>query len=364
MSVEAHIKHRFGAFALDISFRIEQPGITALFGPSGSGKTTTIHALAGLLRPSEGRIVIDGRVMLDTGRGIAVPPRARRVGYVFQDARLFPHMNVLDNLRFGWRRSGRADTASLEQMIDLLGLRNLLARKPARLSAGERSRVAIGRALLADPLLLLLDEPLAALDQGRREEIMPYLERIRDEAKTPMFYVTHAFDELSRLANAVVVLNAGRVTAVGTVFDLLSDLDFACSTGVAGYGAVIRVRVVGQPESEMLTRLAFDGGELLVPRIDRRVGDVLRVRVRAEDILLALDRPAAISANNILAATVTAVHEGSSTAEVQFHVGATRLVARITPSSLARLRIAKDRPVYAIIKSVTIDSAGRPMAEW
>lgn len=356
MSIEARLRHNFGAFTLDVSFCVERPGITALFGPSGAGKTTTINALAGLFRPREGRIVLDDRVVLDTQRSIFVPPRKRRVGYVFQDARLFPHMSVLDNLRFGLRRTAGANAAEFSEIVAMLDLESLFSRKPAKLSGGERGRVAIGRALLADPSLLLLDEPLAALDAARREEILPYLESLRDRARIPMFYVTHSVEDMARLADDVIILNAGRVTRQGRVFDLLSDLEFSQMTGMAPYGAVIRVHVAEQRTSDGLTMLAFEGGYLAVPRLERNVGATLRIRVRAEDILLAREVPSAISANNILPATVAAIRRPDDMhADVQLACGGIRLVARITQYSLSRLQIVPGLPVFAIIKSVTID---------
>jgi molybdate transport system ATP-binding protein len=365
VSIEAHIQHRFGDFALDVSFGVKEPGITALFGPSGSGKTTTINALAGLFRPREGRIIIDERVVLDTQNRVFVPPRERRVGYVFQDARLFPHMRVLDNLRFGWRRTGRRDKGAFDDIVALLGLESLLARKPARLSGGERGRVALGRALLSDPKLMLLDEPLAALDSARREEILPYLERLRDQARIPMFYVTHSVEELSRLADQVVVLKGGRVTQQGRAFDLFSDLDFSSQAGVMAYGAVIPARVSAQREADGLTILSFDGGELAVPRVERAVGADLRVRIRAEDILLALEMPSAISANNVLPAIVVRVQARNGVhADVQLACGGVKLVARITRASLSRLRITAKMPIIAIVKSVTIDAQFRPPADY
>jgi molybdate transport system ATP-binding protein len=356
MSIDTQIRHKFGAFSLDVSFRVEEPGITALFGPSGSGKTTTINALAGLFRPREGHIIIGGRTVLDTKRDVFAPVYKRRIGYVFQDARLFPHMNVLDNLRFGWRRTGRMDDSVLAGIVSLLGLETHLERKPATLSGGERSRVALGRALLTDPELLLLDEPLAALDVARREEILPYFEMLRDQARIPMVYVTHSVEELSRLADQVVVLNAGRVTSTGSVFDLLSDLEFSSLTGVAAYGAAIPTRVSNHRVADGLTTLAFDGGALVVPTVDRPIGSVLRVRVRADDILLAREAPREISANNVLPATVTSVQLPDDVhANVQLACGGVKLVARITRSSFMRLQIAAAMPIFAIVKSVTID---------
>jgi molybdate transport system ATP-binding protein len=356
MSIEAHVRHKFSAFILDVTIAVERPGITVLFGPSGSGKTTTINALAGLFRPLHGRIIIGDRTVLDTQRGIQVPASERRIGYVFQDARLFPHMSVHDNLRFGWRRTGRRDRAALADIISLLGLDALVDRKPAKLSGGERSRVALGRALLTDPELLLLDEPLAALDVARREEILPYLETLRDHARIPMFYVTHSVEELSRLADKVVVLNAGHVTSTGSVFDLLSDLEFSHLTGTPSYGAVIAVLVSGQREAEGLTTLSFDGGEIAVPRIERPTGTALRVRVRAEDVLLAREAPSGISANNLLPTTVTAIQSQDGVhADIQLVCGGIKLVARITKASLVRLQIVTSMRLFAVVKSVTID---------
>lgn len=356
MSIEARIRHKFGVFILDVMIAVKRPGITVLFGPSGSGKTTTINALAGLFRPRQGRIIIGDRTVLDTRRGIHVSASERRIGYVFQDARLFPHMSVRDNLRFGWRRTGRRDRTVLADIISLLGLEALLDRKPAKLSGGERSRVALGRALLTDPELLLLDEPLAALDAARREEILPYLETLRDHAKVPMFYVTHSVEELSRLADQVVVLNAGHITKTGSVFDLLSDLEFSRLTGTPTYGAVIPVLVSGQREADGLTMLSFDGGEIAVPHVKRAVGTTLRVRMRAEDILLAREIPNEISANNVLPATVTGIQSRDGVhADVQLSCGGIKIVARVTRASLVRLRIVTNMQLFAIVKSVTID---------
>jgi molybdate transport system ATP-binding protein len=240
----------------------------------------------------------------------------------------------------------------------------LLGRRPARISGGERSRVALGRALLADPHLLLLDEPLAALDATRREEIIPYLERLRDEAKVPMFYVTHSVEELSRLADDVIVLNSGRIVKTGDVFELLSDLEFSSLTGVAGYGAVIPAVVSARRDAEGLTLLSFDGGTLAVPQVDHREGTPLRIRVRAEDVLLALEPPAQISANNVLAARVTAIRAPDGIyADVQLSSGGAKLVARITRSSLDRLRIVEGMPLFAVLKSVTIDPRTRSSTE-
>ncbi len=355
MSVEVSFRHAFAGFSLDVDFRVERAGVTALFGPSGAGKTSIVHAIAGLLKPKSGRIVINGRVVLDTEKNIFVPPRARRAGYVFQDSRLFPHMTVEDNLLFGWRRApAKASAEEVGHIVRMLGLTHLLARHPKALSGGEKGRVALGRALLSSPEILLLDEPLSALDAARRDEILPYLETLRDETKLPMLYVSHAVDEVARLADGIVVIEDGRVAAQSSVFDLLTALEGP----IAAVGAVLDATLSAQRAAEGLSVLSFDGGSLIVPWLKRNIGERLRVRIRAEDIMLAREEPRAISANNVLAARVVALSQGDGPhADVQLACGATRLVARITRASLTRLELAPDVAVFAIIKSVTVDSS-------
>ncbi len=357
MTVDVALRHRFAGFALDAQFRVEEPGIAALFGPSGAGKTTIVNAIAGLFRPNEGRIAVADRIVFDSRAGIFLPPRVRRVGYVFQEARLFPHMSVDDNLRFGWRRAEpRASTDEFDHVVHMLGLEPLLARKPAKLSGGEKSRVALGRALLASPSLLLLDEPLAALDAARKAEIFPYLERLRDETRLPMIYVTHSLDEATRLANRLIVIRDGRVAAQGSVFDLLPDLEFSALLGVPSYGAVLEATVIAERAAEKLTVLGFDGGELLVPRLGRAIGTRLRVRLRAEDVMIARERPLSISANNVLETMVSSVRrDGEGHADVQLRCGNTKFVARITEASVMRLAVEPGMTVYAVVKSVIVD---------
>ncbi|MGH6876604.1 MAG: molybdenum ABC transporter ATP-binding protein [Rhizomicrobium sp.] len=354
MTIACALRHRLGGFTLDASFDVQGHGVTALFGASGAGKTTIVNALAGLLRPDEGRIIIDSDVVVDTSRKVFVPARLRRTGYVFQDARLFPHLNVENNLRFGWRRvAQRIRPVEFDEIVDLLGLAPLLARKPGRLSGGEKSRVALGRALLASPRLLLLDEPLAALDATRKAEIFPYLERLRDQARLPMLYVTHSTDELSRLADDMIVLRDGRVAAQGSVFDLVSDPELGAL--VPAHGAVFPARITEHRE-DGLTTLAFDGGKLFVPRIARPPGTALRVRLRADEVMLARKAPEEISANNVLPAEVISVHAGHADhVDIRLRCGKVRLVSRITRSSVVRLGITAGQPVFAIVKSVTVD---------
>jgi molybdate transport system ATP-binding protein len=362
MSIEVALKHEFaGGFALDVAFALPDGGVTALFGRSGAGKSTAVGAIAGTFRPRQGRVVIAGRTVLDTERGIFVRPEQRRAGMVFQDARLFPHMSVRDNLLFGWRRAPRkAAPAEIDAVVALLGLERLLERRPTALSGGEKSRVALGRALLCSPDILLLDEPLAALDAERRAEILPYLERLRDRSGLPMLYVSHALDEVARLADGIVVIKDGRSVLQGSVFDVLTGFELPALAGASPVGAVLAATVAGHRD-DGLSVLAFDGGSLLVSRLNDPIGAKLRVRIRAEEIMLALEEPRGISANNVLASAVSAVSQSGSHADVQLRCGGSRLVARITPSSAARLDLRPGREVFAIVKSVTVDTpAGVP----
>ncbi|MBK8176328.1 MAG: molybdenum ABC transporter ATP-binding protein [Rhodospirillales bacterium] len=362
--LDVRIRRALGDFTLDVAFTGPSSGITALFGPSGSGKSTVINAIAGLLRPDIGHVRLGEATFVDTEAGIDVPLRRRRVGYVFQEARLFPHMRVRDNLLYGLRRAPKPDPRSgrsitFAHIVDLLGVGGLLDRRPRALSGGEKQRVALGRALLAQPRLLLMDEPLAALDAGRKAEILPYIERLRDDLGIPIVYVSHAVEEVARLADAVVVLAGGRVVASGDVAAVMSRLDVFPSASPFEAGAVVPVRIAGHDDAYALTTLAFDGGSLRVPRIERPVGDRLRIRVRARDVMLALNRPDGLSALNILPAIIddVLVEEGCY-ASARIAVGSARLVARLTRLSAERLALRPGQTVYAVVKSVAIDGRG------
>ncbi|MCP5432041.1 MAG: molybdenum ABC transporter ATP-binding protein [Alphaproteobacteria bacterium] len=359
MSLKIAIRLARGAFSLDVDFAAPSPGVTALFGPSGSGKTSLVHCVAGLARPREGRIALGGEVFLDSEARIFVPAHARGCACVFQDARLFPHLGVDGNLRYGARRAKAPPTEEeIAGVVDLLGLRPLLARRVRGLSGGERQRVALGRALLARPRLLLLDEPLASLDAARKEEILPHLESLARGARVPMLYVSHAIDEVARLADRVVVLTAGRVTAQGSVFEVLSSLDAGEALGAQGLGGVIAARHEAIDERHALSALAFDGGRLLVPRLAQPLGSEVRIRIDARDVTLALGEPAGLSANNLLAAEIVALRRaGAGTVDVRLACGSARLVARVTSLSAERLGLAPGLGVTAIVKSVTV--AGR-----
>lgn len=355
MSLEVRLRRRFPQLELDVAFEIEPGGITALFGPSGAGKTSIANAIAGLLTPDDGRIALNGRVLFDRSRRIFVSPQERRIGYLFQDARLFPHLSVESNLRFGWRRAKqRATEAEIAGVVELLGLSALLHRKPGGLSGGEKSRVALGRALLASPEVLLLDEPLAALDGPRKAEILPYLEQLRDRLRIPILYISHALDEVARLAGRVILLKAGRIAASGSVFDLLTSFAFAEFTGGAPYGTLLDAIVARHCDADGLTVLSFAGGELFIPSVARPAGSGMRAHIRAEDIIVARDRPTAISANNILAATIAGVQEVGVFADVRLACGTASLIARITRASRQRLDLREGDPVFAIVKSVTV----------
>ena len=355
--LEVDIEHRLGDFALDIHFQAGR-GLTALFGRSGAGKTSVVNAVAGLLRPRRGRIVMDGSVLLDTERGIQIPTHLRRVGYVFQEGRLFPHLTVRQNLLFGrWFAPARERrAANLDVVVDLLGIAALLDRRPGRLSGGEKQRVAIGRALLASPRLLLMDEPLASLDARRKDEILPYLERLRDEATVPIVYVSHSIAEVTRLATRIVLISAGRVHAVGPVQEVMGRAELYPLAGRFEAGAVLGVRITAHDPRWNLTQLTGDFGNLTVPRLDAPVGAALRVRIRARDVILAVTRPTGISALNVLAAEVeqlVPVEEGAL--EVQLRLGGERLLARVTKRSGEALGLAAGREVFAVIKTVAID---------
>ena len=354
--LEVDIEHRLGAFDLDIHFRSGR-GLTALFGRSGAGKTSVINAIAGLVRPERGRIVVDGWVLMDTERGIRAPAHRRRVGYVFQEDRLFPHLTVRQNLLFGWWFApGFTPAARFDDIVDLLGIGSLLDRRPGRLSGGEKQRVAIGRALLASPRLLLMDEPLASLDTRRKDEILPFIERLRDHASVPIVYVSHAVAEVTRLASTIVLISDGRVRAVGSLQEVMGRAELYPIAGRFEAGAVLAVRVTAQDPRWGLTELAGTFGKLTVPRLPAPVGAALRVRIRARDVILAATPPTGISALNVLAGRVEAVVPIEEAAlEVQLRLGDERLLARVTRRSGASLGLVPGREVFAVIKTVAID---------
>jgi molybdate transport system ATP-binding protein len=359
MTVEVDIAHRLGAFRLDAKFSSDGR-LIALFGHSGSGKTSLVNLIAGLTRPDEGRIVVDGRALVDTKAGIFVPAHKRRIGYVFQDARLFPHMTVAQNLRYGRFFTPAGERyADFATVVELLGIGHLLDRRPGLLSGGEKQRVAIGRALVASPRLILMDEPLASLDEARKAEILPYIERLRDEANIPVVYVSHSVAEVARLATDIVALAGGRVTASGPAARVMPLPGLGGGEEGEEESALIDLEMVAPDDGYGLSLMrSAAGGEWRLPAIDAAAGARLRVRVRARDVMLARERPKDISALNVLAARISAVSEGDGPqALVRLDHGADALVSRVTRRSVAALALEPGAEVFAIVKSVTFDPA-------
>jgi molybdate transport system ATP-binding protein len=356
MSLRVEAECKLGDFRLQANFAAGV-GLTALFGRSGSGKTSTVNVIAGLLTPDRGRVEIEGRVLFDRDSGTNVPTAQRRIGYVFQEGRLFPHLSVRQNLLYGRFFNGASERhIQFDQVLELLGLEQLLQRRPAALSGGEKQRVAIGRALLASPQVLLMDEPLASLDEHRKGEILRYIERLRDEVRIPIIYVSHAIEEVLRLADTMVLLSDGAVRAVGRPDEIMGRLDLRPMTGRYEGGAVIETRVVAQDAKYDLTRLRFPGGELVVTKVSAPVGASVRVRIRARDVSLALAPPTGISILNVLRGRIAEIglHEGPG-ADVRIQVGAVSVLARITRRSLDQLRLEPGTEVYAMIKAVSFD---------
>lgn len=354
MTLEVSLAHRFEGFELDCAFSAPA-GVTALFGRSGSGKTTIVQAVAGLLRPDRGRVALDGRVLADSESRAFLPPHKRRIGYVFQEGRLFPHLSVQQNLEYGRRFSAeKAKTTDFDHIIALLGIESLLNRRPGRLSGGEKQRVAIGRALLSSPQLLAMDEPLAALDEPRKREILPYLERIRDEAGVPILYVSHSLAEVARLATTLVVLEDGKVVQAGSAESVLSDPAMAARFGGREAGAVLRGRIVRHHE-DGLSEIAIGGGTLFLPAVDAAPGAEIRARIDAKDVMLARRKPEEISALNILKSKVVSIQPGAGPGVlVQLSLGDQNLLARITKRSAAALNLKPEMTVYAVAKTVSV----------
>ena len=400
--LEVDVRVAFDGFDLQVEQSIPAAGVTAVFGPSGSGKTTLLRAVLGFEAGARGRIALDGETWLDSGRGVQVPAHRRAVGCTFQDGRLFPHLDVAGNLRYADRRSqrsragaGRSNSVSVagageprtssgrgavagrsalqadpergavafDDVVDALDLAPLLDRRPDTLSGGERQRAALGRALLSRPRLLLLDEPLSALDRRRKSEILPYLLALHPRFGIPTLYVSHAVDEVALLADRVLVLADGRVQAFGGTVEVLEQLDLAPLTERFQAAAVLEARVSAHDDEYRLTWLDLDGQRLSVPRIEHlEVGESARLLVRSRDVSLATERPSPTSIRNVLAGVLVALHQDKATAfaEATVDLGSHRLRARITRASAAELGLAVGSPVFALLKSVSLDTrAGR-----
>jgi molybdate transport system ATP-binding protein len=352
------------AFTLDVDVTLPARGITVLFGASGSGKTTLLRCVAGLERAPNAVVQIAGEVWQDERAGVFLPVWRRPLGYVFQEASLFDHLDVRGNLDYGLKRAGgsapwRAPSGELlaarDAAVELLGIGALLKRRTHQLSGGERQRVAIARALAMQPRLLLLDEPLAALDHARRQEILPWLERLRDELRIPMLYVTHAADEVARLANTLVVLEQGRVKAVGPVAQVLASLDAPVVLGNDA-GALIDATVHAKDAQWHLAQVGFAGGSLWLRDSGLAVGQSVRLRVLARDVSIALEKPQHTSLQNLLHCVVQSVVPDSHPSQtlLQLACGPTVLLARITARAAHDLQLAPGTPVWAQVKSVAL----------
>lgn len=354
-ALELQATLRRASFTLDVALQLPGVGISALFGVSGSGKTSCLRILAGLEPQARGRVTVAGEVWQDSARGIFRPVHQRAVGYVFQEASLFEHLSVQDNLQFGYQRTPAGQRhRHWDHAVDLLGIGHLLARWPHDLSGGERQRVAIGRALATSPRVLLMDEPLAALDAARKAEILPYLERLHTELAIPVVYVSHAIDEVARLADHLVLLEAGRVRASGPTDELLTRLDLPLAHGDTA-GAVLHCTVVSHEDADHITTTEFAGGTLLVSRQAAALGQRLRVRIQARDVSLTLHQQTGTSILNILRATVTVLSpESPGQLMVSLNVGGCNLLARVTQRSALALGLSPGMAVYAQIKGVAI----------
>ena len=361
--LQVDLRKRFGNFALDVAFEVEDGGITALFGRSGAGKTMLVNMLAGLLRPDAGLIRIGGQTLFDSVSRVNLPPERRRLGYVFQESRLFPHLSVRSNLFYGRRFAPKGERFhDPARIIGLLGLEALLRRRPVTLSGGEKQRVAIGRALLAEPRLILMDEPLAALDATRKSEIMGYIERLSDALGVPIIYVSHALEEMTRLADQVVLMADGKLVAAGPAVDIMGRPDLSPHTGRHEAGALIETRVSGHDDFG-LTELAFEGGTLCVSGLGLADGTSVRARIRARDVAIATTRPTDLSILNVFSGRVVEMHENSSAAmDLELDIGV-RLWARITRRSAADLGLEPGRKIYALVKSVAIDRHSLGLAQ-
>ncbi len=356
MTLSVDIRHRLGTFSLEATFTSEG-GVTALFGRSGSGKTSIIRIIAGLIRPDHGRVSLDGTVLADSDSGVFVPRHRRRFGYVFQEARLFPHLSVRQNLNYGrWFAPAGERSESFDGVVDLLGIAALLDRRPAKLSGGEKQRVAIGRALLSSPRLLLMDEPLAALDEARKAEILPYIERLRDETRIPVIYVSHSIAEVARLANRVVVMRDGKVETIGAAVDIFSQLSGPLAADRREAGVLLEGRVESMDDRHRLTVVAVKTARLFVPGQAAAVGRPVRVHIPARDVMLATARPEGLSALNILDGEVRDIGAAVDGAvEVKVDCGGDIVAARITQFSVERLGLRVGLPIHAIIKTVALE---------
>ncbi|WP_067702468.1 molybdenum ABC transporter ATP-binding protein ModC [Erwinia sp. ErVv1] len=349
--LELCFSQRLGDHQLELDVQLPAQGITAIFGVSGAGKTSLINAIGGLTQPQQGRIVLNGRVLSDAAAGVHLPPERRRIGYVFQDARLFPHYRVRGNLQYGMAKSMRAQ---FDALVGLLGLEALLTRYPASLSGGEKQRVAIGRALLTAPEVLLMDEPLASLDLPRKRELLPWLQRLAGQVAIPILYVSHSLDEILQLADSVLVLDNGRVKASGPLEKVWASSAMRPWLPRADLSSVLRVQVLEQHPRYEMTALSLGDQHIWVSRVNAPVKTPLRIRIQSADVSLVLQPPVNSTIRNVIPAQVTELLTVEDQIEVKLRIGQSELWARITPWARDELMIKTGMWLYAQIKSVSL----------
>ena len=356
MTLTVDVRQQLGDFSLTAAFA-SAGGVTALFGPSGSGKTALIRVIAGLTRPSAGRVAFDEQVLVDVEKGVFVASHRRRFGCVFQEARLFPHLTVRQNLAYGRWFAPKAERAeSFDRIVEMLGIGALVDRRPGKLSGGEKQRVAIGRALLSSPRLLLMDEPLAALDEGRKAEILPYLERLRDETRIPIVYVSHSVAEVARLASYVVLMRDGKVEMAGAAAEVLSRPSQPQAADRREAGAFLAGVVEADGEEPGLAVVALAGARLYVPGRGLAAGSRVRLHIPARDVMLATARPEGLSALNILEGVIDEIGAAADgMVEVRVNCGGDAVLSRITRLSCTRLGLAVGTRVFVVIKTVALD---------
>jgi len=349
------IKHHSGNFPIDMTFEADPRSITSVFGRSGSGKTSIINMIAGLKKPDSGLIKVGDDILLDTDNNIDLPPEKRGLGYIFQDGRLFPHMDVRKNLLYGSRLTATDTDITFDHVIDILKIAPLLERKPLNLSGGEKQLVAIGRAILTQPRLLLMDEPLASIDTQLRGQILPFIEELRDKLGLTIIYVSHAIDEVIRLSDKMVLISNGTKKAEGTVDQIMGRLDLHPLTGRFDAGAVLKTIVEKYDETFDLTSLSFNGGTLQVTGAKLPIGEKVRVHVRARDVSLSINYPKETSVLNIFEGVITEIgDQGGPQVDIKIDIGST-LIARITKKSYEELNLKKGSTIFAMLKAVAVD---------
>jgi molybdate transport system ATP-binding protein len=359
LAIRARISRQ--GFTIDVDHTLPMDRITGLFGPSGGGKSTLLRIIAGLERKAEGRIEFNGECWQDSEKKVFIPAWRRPVGFVFQDTRLFEHLDVARNLEFAERRNSSAAAAmSRNEIVEALGISSLLQRKVTDLSGGERQRVAIARTLCAQPRLLLLDEPLAALDRGRKAEILPYIEALPDRVGIPVIYVSHAIDEVARLCDQVAVIDRGRISHTGNTTDVLNHLDVDLRQTTSANVTILEATVTEQIVDLQLTRLDHAGQQFVVPMLTHlATGTTVRLSVRASDVAIATEQPRGLSFRNILKGVIAGIEtpEGSAFATILVDIDSATLKAELTRHAVRELRLVEGMPVFALLKTASFDHA-------